>query len=266
MGGIDSLKGQPSVCGAFVRLCWLTGGDTGNNAGSHSRRRLWSLQASLVVTPGRSVHSGAWAASLLSYLSTERANVSAGTPVRGASSHACDCSSAPRLSGARACSSVKRGDCRELSGRVWIRLTTPEYARYPCARRLSTVGAMRHATQNALHRTRRAPALLRWEARARTCPAVSKPAQECPTRTVALTVRFGTRDNAVRAVRHDGGHRSWGHAIVNGTRSAASLRAPGVCAAHLQGFTASGLSRNGVVRPGDTRVASHLEQSGEFQP
>jgi hypothetical protein len=241
------------VCGAFVRLCWLTGGDTGKNAGSHSRRSLWSLQAAPVVTPGRPVHSGAWAASRLCWLSTERASVNAGTPARGATSHA------------RACSTVKRGACRDLPGFVGIRLNSPEFAQCPSARRLGTVGAMSHATQNARHRTRRAPALPRWEARA-TCPAVAKPAQECPTRTVALTVHGGTRDNAARAVRHDGGPQSWGRAVVNGTRSASPLRAPGVRAARLQGFTASGLSRHGVVRPGDRRAASHLEQSGEFQP
>jgi hypothetical protein len=50
MNKIESLEGKPSVCGAFVRRCLLTGEDAGKNAGSHSRRRLWSLQAAPVVT------------------------------------------------------------------------------------------------------------------------------------------------------------------------------------------------------------------------
>jgi hypothetical protein len=328
MNKIDSQEGKPSVCGAFVRLCWLIGGDTGKNAGSHSRRRLWSLQVAPVVTPGRSVHAGAWATSWLSCLSSERASVNAGNPARRATSHACACSAAPCLSGARACSSVKRGDGRDLPGSAWIRLdspdlaqcpsapglgtvgdmmhattttrqrtrraptlptwkgraylftaarcclprscqsgpTTPNYAYCPPAPGLGTVGGMSHATQNAPRRTRRAPALPRWAARARTCPAVAKPAQQCPTRPVALTVQGGTRDNAARAVRHDGGPRSWGRPVVNGTRSASSLRAPGVRAARPQALAGSGLSRHGIARPGDRRAASHLEQSGECQP
>jgi hypothetical protein len=265
MGGIDSLEGQPSVCGAVVRRYWLTGGDTGKSACGHSGLRLWSLQVAPVITPGRSVHSGAWAASWLCWLNTERASVAAGTPARGATARACACSTAPRLSGARACSSVKRGDCRHLSGSVWIRLDSPDLAQCPDARRLGTVGGMSHATQNAPQRTRRAPALPRREACA-TCPAVAKPAQQCPTRPVALTVRGGTRDNAARAVRHDGGPRNWGRPVVNGTRSASSLRAPGVRAARLQALAGFGLSRHGVARPGDRRAASHLEQSGECQP
>jgi hypothetical protein len=145
--------------------------------------------------------------------------------------------------------------------------TTPKHAYCPPAPGLGTVGAMVHSTQNAPRRTRRAPALPRWAPRARTCPAVAKPAQECPTRPVASAVQLGTRDNAARAVRRDGGPRYTGRAVVNGTRSASSLRAPGVRAARLQGFiTASGLSRHGVMRPGDRRAALHLQQSGEFQP
>lgn len=85
-------------------------------------------------------------------------------------------------------------------------------------------------------------------------------------RPAALTVRAGTRDNAPRAVRHDGGPRHAGWSVVDGTRSASSLRAPGVRAARLQALAASGLSRHGAVRPGDRGAASHLEQSGECQP
>ncbi len=265
MNKIDSQEGKPSVCGAVVRLRWLTSGDTGKNAGRHSRPRRSSLQAAPVVTPGRSVHAGAWAASGLSCLSTERASVNAGTPARGATSRACACSTAPRLSGARACSSVKRGDCRHLPGSAWIRRNSPDLAQCPDARRLGTVGGMSHAAQNTPRRTRWAPALPGREARA-TCPAVAKPAQQCPTRPVALTVHGGTRDNAGRAVRHDGGPRSWGRPVVNGTRSASSLRAPGVRAARPQTLAGSGLSRHGIAHPGDRRAASHLEQSGECQP
>ncbi len=50
MNKIESLEGKPSVCGALVRRCWLTGEDAGKNAGSHSRARLWSLQGAPVVT------------------------------------------------------------------------------------------------------------------------------------------------------------------------------------------------------------------------
>jgi hypothetical protein len=50
MNKIESLEGKPSVCGAFVRRCWLTGEDAGKTAGSLSRRRLWSLRAAPVVT------------------------------------------------------------------------------------------------------------------------------------------------------------------------------------------------------------------------
>jgi hypothetical protein len=356
MVGINSWEGQPSMCGAVMRR-WLAGDNTGRNAGNTGRNasdnasaRRWSLQATPVVTPGGAARSGAYSVSPLHFLYAGLASVDAArsagllhVPDRRLSdagalhcsnSHA---STAPgslthsnvlRLSGVRACSSVKRGDCRHLSGSVGIRRKSPDLAQCPDARCLGTVGGMSHATQNAPqrtrwapalptwtrraylsnavhcygpcpcemgrnksnhaqcpsapllgtvgsmihatqnapHRTRRAPALPRWEARARTCPAVAKPAQECPARTVALTVRGGTRDNAARAMRHDGGPRSWGRPVVNGTRSASSLRAPGVRAARFQDFTASGLSRHGVVRPGDSRAASHLQQSGEFQP
>jgi hypothetical protein len=349
------------MCGAFVRRCWLprdnAGKNAGDNAGNASENASenawaprWSLQAAPVVTPGRAVPSGASVVSPLHCLCAGLASVDAAhcpgllhAPERrlsdagalhGSSSHALTVppslarSTAPRLSGGRACSTSKRGDCRDLPGFVGIRLNSPElaqcpsapglgtlggmihatpatrqrtcraptlptwkgraylstavhrclprscqtgpitpnYAYCPSAPLLGTVGAMSHATQNAPHRTQRAPALPRWAARALTCPAVAKPAQECPTRPVALTVRGGTRDNAARAVRHDGGPRSWGRAIVNGTRSASPLRAPGVRAVRLQALVASGLSRHGVMRPGDGRAASHLEQSGECQP
>jgi hypothetical protein len=58
MGGINSLEGQPSMCGAVVRR-WLAGDTTGRNAentgentgrssgnnASNARARRWSLQA-----------------------------------------------------------------------------------------------------------------------------------------------------------------------------------------------------------------------------
>jgi hypothetical protein len=288
------------MCGAFVRRWWLPGDIAGSNAGDNARRnasenasgnaraRRWSLQAAPVVTPGRAARSGAFAVSLLLCLCAGLASLNAArrpglinAPERplsdagalhGPSTSAATMpavlahSTAPRLSGVRACSSVKRGDCRDLPESAWIRLNTPDLAQCPSAPGLGTVGGMMHTTRTTRQRTRRAPALPRWAARTRTCPAVAKPAQECPTRPVALTVRGGTRDNAARAVRDDGGPRSWGRAVVNGTRSASSLRAPGVRAARLQGFTASGLSRHGGARPGDMRAASHRQQSGEFQP
>jgi hypothetical protein len=352
------------MCGAFMRRWWLPGDNAGKsgdnagknaaksgfNAGKNARARRWSLQAAPVVTPGRAVRSGAFAVSLLLCLCAGLASANAARrlgllhaperplsdagALQGLITSAATTpavlahSTAPRLSGVRACSSVKRGDCRDLPGSAWIRLDPPDLAQCPrapglgtvggmmhatrttrqrtrraptlptwkehaylstairrCLPRpcqsgpmtpkhaycppspgLGTVGAMVHATQNAPRRTRRAPALTRWAARARTCPAVAKPAQECPTRPVALTVHGGTRDNAARAVRHDGGPGRWGRAVVSGTRSASSLRAPGVRAARLQALAGSGLSRHGVARPGDKRAASHLEQSGECQP
>jgi len=264
------------------------GKNASENASENAGARRWSLQAAPVVTPGRAARAGAFAVSLLLCLWPGLASANAarrpglihapGRPLPGAGvlhglitsaatlPAVLALSTAPRLSGVRACSSVKRGDCRDLPGSAWIRLNTPDLAQCPSAPGLGTVGGMSHATRTTPQRTRRAPALPRWAARARTCPAVAKPAQECPTRPVALTVHGGTRDNAPRAVRHDGGPRYMGRAVVNGTRSASSLRAPGVRAARLQGFTASGLSRHGVARPGDMRAAPHRQQSGEFQP
>ncbi len=169
MVGIDSHEGKPSVCGAFVRRWWLAGGDTRKNACGNSRRRPWSLQAAPVVTPGRAVPPDAWATSRLSCLNTERASVDAGTPARGATFrarapftvprvpplHAPSCTP-PRRATPRALarSAVKRGDRRELPGLVGIRRRLPKYAQCPSARRLGTVGAMIHATQNARERTR----------------------------------------------------------------------------------------------------------------
>lgn len=343
------------MCGAVVRRWWLPGDNAGSNAGDNAsenasgnaRARRWALQAAPVVTPGRAARSGAFAVSLLLCLCLGLASLNAArcpgllhAPERPLSDAGAlhglitsaatlpavlACSTAPRLSGVRAGSSVKRGSCRDLPGSAWIRVNTPDLAQCPSAPRLGTVGgmmhatrttrqrapslptwkgraflstaarrwlprccqtcpitpnhaycppgpdlgtvgAMVHATQTAPRRKRRAPALPRWAARARTCPAVAKPAQECPTWPVALTVHGGTRDNAPRAVRHDGSPQHMGRAVVNGTRSASSLRAPGVRAARLQGFTASGLSRHGVARPGDRRAAPHRQQSGEFQP
>lgn len=144
--------------------------------------------------------------------------------------------------------------------------TTPKYAYCPPAPVLGTVGAMVHATHNAPRRTQQAPALSWRKARPRTCPAVAKPVQECPAQKGARTVRGATGDNAARAVSLDGGPRSWGWRVVNGTRSAPSLRAPGVRAARLHALTGPGFSRHCAARPGDRRAAPHLEQSGEFQP
>ncbi len=100
MNKIESQEGNPSMCGAVLRLCWLIGGDTGKNAGSHSRQCLWSLQAAPVVTPGRSVHSGAWAASRLPCLNAERASVNAGTAAHGTTSQA---RRVPALPGVNTC-------------------------------------------------------------------------------------------------------------------------------------------------------------------
>ena len=134
------------MCGAFVRLCLLPGDNAGSNAGDNARRnasgnaraRHWSFQAAPVVTPGRAARPGAFAVSLLLCLCAGLASVdvarSAGLlhapewrlsdvgALHGSSNHASTVcaplarSTAPRLSGLRAYSSVKCGDCRELSG------------------------------------------------------------------------------------------------------------------------------------------------------
>jgi hypothetical protein len=125
------------------------------------------------------------------------------------------------------CACVLQSETRRLSGSAWIRRNSPDLAQCPGAALLGTVGAMSHATQNAPHRMRRAPALPRWNAHARTCPAVAKPAQGCPARPDALSVLGRMRDNLAHAVRHDGGPPYARRLDVDSTRSAAlPLRPP----------------------------------------
>jgi len=240
------------------------GDNARRNTSGNARARRWSLQAAPVVPPGRAARSGALAVSLLLCLCAGQASghaarrpglinaperrLSDAGALHGASTHAATMPAArarftvpraplfhapscttPRRGTPRALarSAVKRGDRRGLPGFVRIRLHSPQYAQCPSARRLGTVGAMTHATQNARERTRRAPMLARSNARARTCPEVASSAQRCPTRPVALTVQGRTRDNAARAVRHDGGPRYAGRLDVDSPRSAAlPLRPP----------------------------------------
>ena len=241
-----------------------TGRNTGRNASESATARRWSLQAAPVLKPGRAARSRAFAVSLLLCLCAGLASVNAAccpglinaperflsdaralhracthaatmpaarapvTAPRGPVLHALSWTP-PRRANPRALarSTVKRGDRRNLPEFVGIRLHSPEFAQCPSARRLGTVGAMIHATQNAREPTRRAPTPSKSNARARTCPEVASSAQECPTRPVALTVQGGTRDNAARAVRHDGGPRYAGRLDVDSTRSAAlPLRPP----------------------------------------
>jgi len=240
------------------------GSNARRNTSESARARRWSLQAAPVVTPGRAARSRAFGVSLLlclcaglasgnaaqcpSLINAPERRLSDARALLWASTHAATMPAArapvtvprvplvhapswppPRRANPRALarSTVKRGDRRDLPGFVGIRLHSPEFAQCPSARRLGTVGAMIHATQNAREQTRRAPKLARSNARARTCPEVASSAQECPTRTVALTVQGGTRDNAARAVRHDGGPRYVGRLDVDSTRSAAfPLRPP----------------------------------------
>jgi hypothetical protein len=237
------------------------GRNASGNTSGNARACWWSLQTAPVVTPGRAARSRALAVSLLLCLCAGMASVNAAlcpglinAPERhlsdagalhGASTHAATMPAAlarftvprvpllhapswtpPRRATPRALarSAVKRGDRGDLPGFVGIRLRLPEYAQCPSARRLGTVGAMSHATQNARERTRRAPTLPRSNARARTCPEVANSAQECPTRTVALTVQGGTRDNAARAVRHDGCPRYAGPSRLTAWRHTSWLR------------------------------------------
>jgi hypothetical protein len=235
-----------------------TGENAGRSTSGNARARRWSLQAAPVVPPKRAARSGALAVSLLLCLCAGLASGNASRrpglinapeqrlsdagALHGASTHAATMPAAcapftvsrvpvlhapsctpPRRATPRALarSAVKRGDRRDLPGFVRIRLHSPKYAQCPRARRLGTVGAMIHAPQNRRERTRRAPTLARSNARARTCPEVSSSAQECPTRPVALMVQGRTRDNAARAMRHDGGSRYAGRIDVDSTRSPA---------------------------------------------
>jgi hypothetical protein len=142
-----------------------TGDNAGENAGrntsGNARARRWSLQAAPVVTPGRAARSGALAVSLLlclcaglasgnasrrpglinapeRHLSDARAprgEHSRGDPVRSPRAlHRAACAALSRAlidstegatTRALARSAVKRGDCRDLSGSVWIRLNLP---------------------------------------------------------------------------------------------------------------------------------------------
>jgi hypothetical protein len=248
------------MCGAFMRRCWLpsdnagknaakSGFNAGKNASRNARARRWSLQAASVVTPGRAARSGAFAASLLLCLCAGLASANAAhrpsllhAPERplsdagalhGLITSAATLpavlarSTAPRLSGVRACSSVKRGDCRELPGAAWIRLNSPDLAQCPSAPGLGTVGGMSHATPDTRQRTRRALTLRTWKGRARTCPNLPNAAQRCPARPDALPVLGRVRDKLSRAVRHDGGPRYVGRLDVDSTRSATfPLRPP----------------------------------------
>jgi hypothetical protein len=150
---------------------------------------------------------------------------------------------APRLSGVRACSSVKRGDCRHLSGSAWIRLNSPDLAQCPSAALLGTLGGMSHATPDPRQRTRRALTLHTWKGRARTCPNLPNAAQRCPARPDALPVLGRMRDNLSRAVRHDGGPRYVGRLDLDSTRSAAFPLRPPDALGSPHGFQLRGSSR-----------------------
>jgi hypothetical protein len=255
-------------------------GDNARNASGNARARRWALQAAPVVTPGGAARAVASPASWLCCLGARLASVEAARcagglhprarPVSDAdvlhssSSHtstgpaALARSTAPHVRGIRPCWPAKLClrpyppcCCQKSRNRY-------NYAYCPTAPSWGTLGGMIHATQTARQRTRRAPTHPRTGARARTCPGLAKAAQRCPTRPVALTVRARTRDNAACAVSHNGGPRSWGRAVVDGSRSATLLRAPGV--------RAGGPSRHGGARPGDRRAASNLQQWGELQP
>jgi hypothetical protein len=126
----------------------------------------------------------------------------------------------------RRCSTVKRGDRRHSLGFAWIRRRSPEYAQYPSAPRLGTLGAMIHDTRNP-RQARRAPTPPTWRGWARTCPSLPNPGQSCPARPAALPVLGRMRDTLAHAVRHNVCPAYAGQAAVDSTRSAAlPLRSP----------------------------------------
>jgi hypothetical protein len=150
---------------------------------------------------------------------------------------------APRLSGLRACSSAKRGDCRDLPGFVGIHLKTPELAQCPSAPLLGTLGGMSHATPATRQRTRWAPTLPTGKGRARTCPILPNAAQRCPEMPDALPVLGRMRDTLACAVRHDGCSRYAGRLDVDSTRSAAFPFRPPDARGSPHGFQLRGSSR-----------------------
>jgi len=247
MDRIDPLEGFPSIGGALLRRCSQSGDNAGRNAGRNTRKnagrntraRSWSRRAALAVTLGGAARSGAGCppCCLCAVLASVNAPRSACTlyvpqwPPSDAgalllpSSHTAI--TAPRLSGLRACLGVKRGDCRDLSGFVWIRRKLPEYAQCPSAALLGTLGGMSHATPTTRQQTRGAPPVPTWKGLARTWPALPNAAQRCPARPAALPVLGTMRDNLAHAVRRNGFPRYAGRADVNSTRSAAfPLRPP----------------------------------------
>jgi hypothetical protein len=255
-------------------------GDNARNASDNARARRWGLQAAPVVTPGGAARSLAPPASWLCCLgaglvSEEAARCAGGLHPRarpvsdvgahhGSSSHASTvpaslaCFTAPPVRRIRPCWPAELCMRSYLPCSCQIGTSRYNYGECATAPSLGTLGGMIHATQTARQRTRRAPTPPRTDARVRTCPGLANAAQRCPTRTVSLTVRATTRDNAVRAVSHNGGPRSWGRAVVDGSRSATLLHAPGV--------RAGGPSRHGGARLGDRCAPSNLQQSGELQP
>ncbi len=239
--------------------------NAGRNASRNARARRWSLQAAPVVTPGRAARSAAVAVCLLLCLCAGLASANAarrpgllhapGRPLsdagvlHGLITSAATLpavlarSTAPRLSGVRAGSSVKRGDCRYLPGSAWIRRNSPDLAQCPSAALLGTVGGMSHATPDTRQQTRRALTLPTWKGRARTCPNLPNAAQRCPERPDALPVLGRVRDNLSRAVRHDGGPRYAGRLDVDSTRSAAFPLRPSDALGSPHGFQLRGSSR-----------------------
>jgi hypothetical protein len=179
--GVNSAKNAAKSGFNAGKNAAKSGFNAGKNASENARARRWSRQTAPVVTPGRAARCGALAVSLLLCLCAGLASANAArcpalfnAPERhlpdagafhGVSPHAATlpaalaCSAVPRSSGARACSSAKRGDCRNLPGSAWIRRNSPELAQCPSAARFGTVGGMIHATPTTRQQTRRAPAL-----------------------------------------------------------------------------------------------------------
>jgi hypothetical protein len=189
MGGSESQEGRALLGGAFRRLCLLSGDNV--------CCRVTTPRTTLVVTPRR----------------TSRHALPL-TP-------AVERHTAPCLSGVRAGSTVKQGDCRCLLVFAWRRRNLPVLAQCPTAPRLGTLCGMIHDTHNT-RQPRQAPTPSAWTERARSCPSLPSTGQRGP----ALPVLGRMQGPAAHVVLHNGCPQDAGRSDVDSTRSALCPRPP----------------------------------------